>query len=55
MTSNLLKSVVIIFHRPNVCHDLLPPIVVMPVLVELGVFEARPKFLATSLVCCSYF
>jgi len=26
MTLNLLKTVETVFHRPNVCHDLLPPI-----------------------------
>ena len=26
MTLNLLKTVEIVFHRPNVSHDLLPPI-----------------------------
>jgi len=26
MTLNLLKTVEIVFHRPNISHDLLPPI-----------------------------
>jgi len=56
MTLNLLKIVDIVFHRPNISHDLLPPIIpsVSRVTVAklLGVYLRHDlyslNFLATS-------